>query len=71
MGFGSFTLLVCTICLWHRCLSPSVSPVYIWSRKQHPDQNPMFLKYEKVLLVLLVLVALFSLYLFMRGIVKL
>ncbi|MFQ8737538.1 MAG: hypothetical protein ACLSAH_17400 [Bilophila wadsworthia] len=46
-------------------------PVYIWSRKQHPDQNPMFLKYEKVLLVLLVLVALFSLYLFMRGIVKL
>ena len=31
----------------------------------------MFLKYEKVLLVLLVLVALFSLYLFMRGIVKL
>ncbi len=46
-------------------------PVYIWSRKQNPDQKPMFLGYEKAILVLLVLAALFGLYLFTRGIVKL
>lgn len=46
-------------------------PVYIWSRKQHPDQTPLFKNYEKVILVLLVLAALAAIYLFARGIITL
>ncbi len=46
-------------------------PVYIWSRRQNPDQKPLFLTYEKVILGLLVIVALSALYLFIRGVVKL
>lgn len=46
-------------------------PVYIWSRKQHPDQNPLFKGYEKVILALLILAALIAIYLFARGIIKL
>lgn len=46
-------------------------PVYIWSRKQHPDQTPLFKNYEKVILVLLVLAALVAIYLFARGIITL
>lgn len=46
-------------------------PVYIWSRKQNPDQNALFKGYEKVILVLLVLAALAAIYLFARGIIKL
>ena len=46
-------------------------PVYIWSRKQNPDQQPLFLGHEKVILVLLILIALAAIYLFSRGIVNL
>lgn len=46
-------------------------PVYIWSRKQSQDDKPLFLGYEKVILLILLLSAVFAIYTFSRGIVKL
>lgn len=49
-------------------------PIYIWSRMRNPapgpNREPLFQRYEKVILGLLVLVALCALSLFARGIMK-
>lgn len=42
-------------------------PVFIWSRKQAADGKPVFLGYEKVILTILLLVALFAVFLLARG----
>lgn len=42
-------------------------PIYIWARKEHPQEGPMFAVYEKVILVLLLLAALFAIYMMARG----
>lgn len=46
-------------------------PVYIWSRRQHPVQGPLFSTCEKIILALLTLAALAAVYLFARGIITL
>ena len=42
-------------------------PLFIWSRKQSHDNKPVFLNYEKAILVILLLAALFAIFMFARG----
>ena len=46
-------------------------PVFIWSRMQSEDHQPVFQRHEKVLLVILILLAFVAVYVLARGIVKL
>lgn len=46
-------------------------PVFIWARKQSKDGLPIFAEGEKVVLILMVLVALGAIYAFARGLISL
>lgn len=45
-------------------------PFYVWARKQNAPDEPVFATYEKVILVLLILAALFAIYMMARGFFK-
>lgn len=42
-------------------------PFYIWARKEHAPNKAIFSGYEKVILVILLLAALFAIYMMARG----
>ncbi|NCA80771.1 MAG: amino acid permease, partial [Sphingobacteriia bacterium] len=45
-------------------------PVFIWARKENPDGQPIFTKREISLAVIIVGFAIFAIYAFARGIIK-
>ena len=46
-------------------------PLFIWSRRQAHDGKPVFLGYEKAMLIILTLVALFAAFMLARGHIRL
>lgn len=45
-------------------------PVYIWTQKQNNPGKPTSRNYEKVIMIILVLLSIFAIYAFARGIIK-